>query len=96
MKICIHCGASFSPKYPNSKLCFPCWKKRERALEQYDSLRERVRELEQQTQAPASPLSREILTKLIRLCHPDRHGNSTMSNEVTRWLLEQRQESKHR
>ena len=33
----------------------------------------------------------EMLSRLIRLCHPDRHGNSEASNEATAWLLTQRQ-----
>lgn len=32
----------------------------------------------------------EHLPELIRLCHPDRHQNSTSSNKVTKWLLSQR------
>jgi hypothetical protein len=33
----------------------------------------------------------EMLSKLIRLTHPDRHSNSSASNEATAWLLAQRQ-----
>lgn len=32
----------------------------------------------------------DILFKLIRLCHPDKHKNSESSNTITKWLLEQR------
>lgn len=32
----------------------------------------------------------DILQSLIRLCHPDRHGNSEAANEATSWLLAQR------
>lgn len=32
----------------------------------------------------------ELLNRLIRLCHPDKHKNSETSNDVTKWLLEQR------
>lgn len=31
-----------------------------------------------------------ILQSLIRLCHPDRHGNSEAANAATSWLLSQR------
>ena len=31
-----------------------------------------------------------MLIRIIRLAHPDRHGNSEEANDVTRWLLEQR------
>jgi len=33
----------------------------------------------------------DILKKLIILCHPDKHGNSEMSNAVTVWLLSKKQ-----
>ena len=36
-------------------------------------------------------LSREILMKLIFFCHPDKHGNSESSTEITKWLLGERQ-----
>jgi hypothetical protein len=30
------------------------------------------------------------LKRLIQLCHPDKHGNSKVSTEVTQWLLDLR------
>lgn len=30
------------------------------------------------------------LHALISLCHPDKHGNSAISNKITQWLLSQR------
>lgn len=35
-------------------------------------------------------IDHEMLSRLIRLCHPDKHGNSPASNEATSWLLAQR------
>ena len=32
-------------------------------------------------------LSQDMLTKILSLVHPDRHGNSEVSNEVTRYIL---------
>lgn len=32
-------------------------------------------------------VGKELLRKLIMLCHPDKHGDSTISNEVTKELL---------
>jgi hypothetical protein len=32
----------------------------------------------------------EMFRKLVMLCHPDKHGNSELSQEVTRWLIQQR------
>ena len=31
-----------------------------------------------------------LLPKLIQLCHPDKHNNSTTAVEVTQWLNQQR------
>jgi len=91
-KNCSHCGSVFEPKFANAKLCFSCWKKRETALEEYDEiksenewLRRRIAKLETRQGVETS-----LLKKLIRLCHPDKHGNSDTSNEVTVWLLKQR------
>lgn len=41
----------------------------------------------------ARPVSEDTLMKIIRLCHPDRHGNSELAKEVTQWALEQRSRS---
>lgn len=35
----------------------------------------------------------EMYKKLLMLCHPDKHGNSKTSTEVTQWLLEERKRS---
>lgn len=41
-----------------------------------------------QVQGPA--IQPDMLDRLIRLAHPDKHGNSETSNEVTKWLLSRR------
>ena len=33
-------------------------------------------------------LTRERVLSLVKLCHPDRHQNSELSTEVTKWLLD--------
>lgn len=35
-------------------------------------------------------ITRERLRQLLQLCHPDKHGNSQTSQDVTCWLLEVR------
>jgi len=40
--------------------------------------------------AKQNKLPQDVLKKMLVLCHPDKHGNSPVSNEVTRWLLERR------
>ncbi len=34
--------------------------------------------------------TKDLLPELIRLCHPDKHDNSSLSNKVTKWLLSQK------
>ena len=49
----------------------------------------RMREKPLRQPTPISP-DTVMLDRLIRLCHPDKHGGSPVSNEVTTWLLGQR------
>lgn len=102
MKQCSHCGDWFAPRFSNAKLCYPCWRKREQALAEYDDLQSELRLLrlenhdlrQQLTATVAQPqpegIPPDLIPKLIRLCHPDRHGGSAIANELTRWLLDQR------
>jgi len=98
-KKCSHCLTWFEAKFPNAKLCLTCWKKRERAFAEYDDLCNEVDRLigmvgrlraELEARQPAGAIPPAMLKRLIRLCHPDKHGNSETANEATRWLLEQR------
>lgn len=36
----------------------------------------------------------DMLMRLIRLCHPDRHNNSETSNIATKWLLATREDQR--
>jgi CO/xanthine dehydrogenase Mo-binding subunit len=36
-------------------------------------------------------LTQERVKQLIKLAHPDRHGNNVLSTEVTKWLLSLRE-----
>lgn len=37
-------------------------------------------------------LDQARIRQLLMLCHPDRHGNSETSSEVTRWLIDLKQQ----
>lgn len=43
--------------------------------------------------ANASGIPKNMLLSLIKLCHPDHHDNSPLSNSVTGWLLTFRRKS---
>jgi hypothetical protein len=58
--------------------------------EQLHALYKRIALLEDEIRVARGPFDRETLTKMIMLCHPDKHGNSKVSNEVTRKLLDMR------
>jgi predicted RNase H-like nuclease (RuvC/YqgF family) len=45
---------------------------------------------DEQSGAKASAVPKEMLGRLIRLCHPDRHDGSAAATEATQWLLKQR------
>jgi hypothetical protein len=103
MTTCTHCGKYFVPKYASLKLCFDCFKKRDKALAEYDDLIEEVRRLQghldrafsdiralQDERDRATVIPPEKLKALVQLCHPDRHGNSQAANDATVWLLAQR------
>ncbi|HRD87379.1 MAG TPA: hypothetical protein PK752_03835 [Accumulibacter sp.] len=52
-----------------------------------------IQQLRAMAFAPAS-IAPDMLARLIRLCHPDKHGGSDASNVATSWLLQQRQASR--
>ncbi len=54
-------------------------------------LRSEVRTLRSVIAIRAASIPADMLVRLIRLCHPDRHGNSNAATLATQWLLEQRE-----
>ncbi len=102
---CSNCGDTFTREDGEKwkTLCLACWKKSPKAksaapdrlaqltaenaalLLERDSLR---RSLQRSIAIPP-----DMLARLIRLCHPDRHSNSEASNNATAWLLTQRVQS---
>lgn len=106
MTTCTHCGTWFVPKYASLKLCFDCFKKRDKALAEYDGLQDELdcvrshldralSELSalQAERDRASAIPPDKLKILIQLAHPDRHGNSQAANDATVWLLSQRKKA---
>lgn len=48
----------------------------------------------QSTARPSQPagglIEKEMLRRLIQLCHPDKHNGSVAANTATQWLLKQK------
>lgn len=94
---CPECGDRFEKDAPWKKTCMPCWKESKRAehdelLELREEVAEHRRLLSQiLAERKAAAISPDMLARLIRLCHPDKHGNSEAANTATQWLLAQRE-----
>jgi hypothetical protein len=82
--ICPTCGNPYFKDQPWKKTYLNCWRKRKNA----DTSHERVI-FQPVTEQPAIPA--DMLARLIRLCHPDKHGNSEAANQATAYLLAQRE-----
>ena len=94
------------------RLCLSCWKATPAAKKaardklaqltaelsevraERDRLRLRVLTLEHADTPP--PIPPEMLRRLVRLCHPDRHDGSGAANKATAWLLAQRNRMENR
>lgn len=91
---CPTCGNRYDQDQPWKKTCLPCWQKKKRAEQSYSGTNEEVQKLRDEVlrlrMAEPPPIAPDMLSRLIRLCHPDKHGNSEAANEATAWLLAQR------
>src|SRR5262245_27543156 len=95
IRACIDCGRQFRADMEWKIRCLACWREardrgQSRAAE-IRALREQVEllrsELAQGNRSSASyRLDRQRVRQLLQLCHPDRHGGSPLSTEVSKWL----------
>jgi hypothetical protein len=79
---CVDCGSYFYRAATESwkRRCLSCWL---------------ATKATKPAAAPVQPDPvvgelRDNIRGLLSLCHPDRHGNSQLSTNVTRWLLQVR------
>ncbi|MGZ8241296.1 MAG: hypothetical protein ACXWTK_07235 [Methylobacter sp.] len=72
MKHCKHCNKPFPGVEDWKKLCFDCWKRNKNI---------------QPKETTGLVIEPDLLKRLVLLCHPDRHGQSSLSTEVTKTLL---------
>ena len=67
-KTCSRCGTSFQPKYPNSKLCYECYKKREDAFQMHTILSQQLTQAwEELGNIPESTMPTDILIDLVEV-----------------------------
>ena len=94
---CPVCGDRFEKDAPWKKTCMPCWKESKRA--EHDELLELREEVAKHrrllreviAERKAANIEPDMLSRLIRLCHPDKHNGSEAANTATQWLLAQRE-----
>jgi hypothetical protein len=103
IKSCISCGAPFhfSAGEEWKTYCISCYKQKKRNERQpHDASKPKWTEREKivyvdrvvyKDRIVNESIPQELLKKMIRLCHPDKHGNSQSSNEITAWLLDKKQ-----
>jgi hypothetical protein len=85
---CKHCGSDFNADQTWKTMCIPCYIKWKKASE------EPVSKNETQVVTVMTPIPDDMVNRLIRLCHPDRHNNSEASNTATKWLLDVRKKQR--
>ena len=82
-KHCKNCGDVFSAVQDWKTYCIPCFIKIKKSQEnQSNPIVIRSKYI----------LDEEMLNRVIRLCHPDKHNNSKAATEITQLLLEMKGE----
>ena len=74
--LCEDCGGRFPRALDEGwkRLCLPCWRKAKGSPATASS-------------AGADALDAARIRQLLQLVHPDKHGGSSLANDVTQWLL---------
>lgn len=101
---CPQCGQPFYQDEHWKRICYDCWcvnngKTRRRSRSNFNyggnysaGQDRRYNASHNASQEAPKPISADLLKRLIHLCHPDKHGNSPMSVEVTQQLLQMKKE----
>lgn len=98
-RLCVVCGGSFIPRQGWERKCYTCWRNNYTPADFAEKVRIEYQTKYVEVEVPVcidNPRLPNVceweamIMRLIKLAHPDRHGGSQESNDVTRWLLEQR------
>jgi hypothetical protein len=82
-KICKDCTQMFEAREEWQNMCYACyklWKAKTDPQIIYQKQFIRVSDVDGQWM-------RDNITDILMLCHPDKHGNSQLSNTITRQLV---------
>lgn len=77
---CPQCGRWFEQDEPWKRICLSC----------YIAGKQRTEPPERRTRSTGIDIPKDLIQKLIMLCHPDKHNGSKLAVEVTQKLLELR------
>lgn len=83
-KLCIGCGRPIPWEPLWKTMCVDCFKRSRKETKPETTL------VWGKPAVPAPQLSPEMISKMLILCHPDRHGDSELSKEVTMFLIKLR------
>jgi len=92
---CASCGCSFwrATDEKWKRLCLDCFK-RKKAKERWQEHQRGYYQPPPSPPPPVPAIPDDMLRRLLHLCHPDKHGNSTTATEAMQWLLRYRRESR--
>jgi len=90
IKRCQQCSTAFDADVEWKTHCKRCYAKKKQA----EAGGDRFTEKPARVITVMTPIPDDMLMRLIRLCHPDRHGNNEASNMATQWLLSVREEQR--
>ena len=81
--------------------CFPCWKKSkgfkltdvdQTIIHLNEKIKNASKTTNKTTHKPNIKMTKNVSRKLLMLCHPDKHQNSVLAQEITQWILKNRTE----
>jgi hypothetical protein len=90
-KRCQQCSILFSiaPDEQWKKICIKCWIKNKKEKEA-ETFADTFFKNPKNYRDSLRTIPKDMVQRLIFLCHPDKHNNSEASNIATAWLIKQR------
>lgn len=91
MGFCATCGSYFEDEGWKTQ-CRKCFTRKQlfddiESETKIDAMRQEIEILRAQLRKRPKEMDAERLRQLLQLCHPDKHGNSVLAQQITSWLL---------